>query len=217
MRAQANHMITQEFEFVAEGDKLGRLVRLLEREMDGSRLLVFCETKRGCDAVTRQLRQNGWPALSIHGDKSQEERDWVLSVRPTSKPFLGSPCASCARTAGPRSPSTATRARRSATGCSACAPLATLSRDPVRVSGCEACLEALSIHRDKSQEERDWVLSVRPTSESRPGTLLGCLGVKPVWKRSPFTATRARRSATGCSACAPSPSPVQGPCWGIWV
>lgn len=74
-------MIQQEFEFVAEADKFGRLVRLLEREMDGSRLLVFCETKRGCDAVTRQLRQNGWPALSIHGDKSQEERDWVLSVR----------------------------------------------------------------------------------------------------------------------------------------
>ena len=76
-------MIQQEFEFVAEADKFGRLVRLLEREMDGSRLLVFCETKRGCDAVTRQLRQNGWPALSIHGDKSQEERDWVLSVRGT--------------------------------------------------------------------------------------------------------------------------------------
>jgi hypothetical protein len=74
-------MIQQEFEFVAEADKFGRLARLLEREMDGSRLLVFCETKRGCDAVTRLLRQNGWPALSIHGDKSQEERDWVLSVR----------------------------------------------------------------------------------------------------------------------------------------
>lgn len=22
---------------------------------------------------------DGWPALSIHGDKSQQERDWVLS------------------------------------------------------------------------------------------------------------------------------------------
>jgi ATP-dependent RNA helicase DDX5/DBP2 len=29
--------------------------------------------------VTRQLRMDGWPALSIHGDKSQAERDWVLS------------------------------------------------------------------------------------------------------------------------------------------
>lgn len=56
-----------------------RLIKLLEDIMDGSRLLIFMETKRGCDQVTRQLRLDGWPALSIHGDKSQAERDWVLS------------------------------------------------------------------------------------------------------------------------------------------
>ena len=39
--------------------------------MDGRRVLIFSETKKGCDAVTRQLRMDGWPALSIHGDKSQ--------------------------------------------------------------------------------------------------------------------------------------------------
>ncbi len=31
------------------------------------------------------MRMDGWPALSIHGDKSQQERDWVLGV---SQPFL---------------------------------------------------------------------------------------------------------------------------------
>jgi ATP-dependent RNA helicase DDX5/DBP2 len=25
------------------------------------------------------LRMDGWPALSIHGDKNQAERDWVLA------------------------------------------------------------------------------------------------------------------------------------------
>ena len=129
--AQANHMIRQEFEFVAEGDKFARLVRLLEREMDGSRLLVFCETKRGCDAVTRQLRQSGWPALSIHGDKSQEERDWVLSVRPkTLSHFHTQRCILLRKlgcnavilvfvfvgAAGPRCPLMATRAERSDMG-----------------------------------------------------------------------------------------------------
>ena len=78
---KANHMIRQDFEFPQEGEKYTLLMRLLEREMDGSRILIFCETKRGCDAVTRDLRQNGWPALAIHGDKSQQERDWVLGVR----------------------------------------------------------------------------------------------------------------------------------------
>ena len=56
-----------------------RLIKLLGEMMDGSRILVFLETKKGCDQVTRQLRMDGWPALSIHGDKPQSERDWVLS------------------------------------------------------------------------------------------------------------------------------------------
>jgi ATP-dependent RNA helicase DDX5/DBP2 len=70
----------QIFDFVQENDKYRSLTKLLEQEMDGRRILIFCETKRGCDAVTRQLRMDGWPALSIHGDKSQQERDWVLAV-----------------------------------------------------------------------------------------------------------------------------------------
>ncbi|KAJ2459839.1 ATP-dependent RNA helicase dbp2 [Coemansia sp. RSA 2424] len=35
-------------------------------------------TKRNADDITRNLRQDGWPALAIHGDKSQSERDWVI-------------------------------------------------------------------------------------------------------------------------------------------
>lgn len=56
-----------------------RLVRLLTDVMDGSRILIFMETKKGCDRITKQLRMDGWPALSIHGDKNQSERDWVLA------------------------------------------------------------------------------------------------------------------------------------------
>ena len=86
LQLRANNMIQQSFEFMAEDAKYSRLCRLLEQHMDGSRILVFCETKRGCDDVTRRLRQDGWPALSIHGDKLQEERDWVLAVRPPRLP-----------------------------------------------------------------------------------------------------------------------------------
>ncbi|CAL8092662.1 unnamed protein product [Prunus armeniaca] len=56
-----------------------KLVKLLEDIMDDIRILIFMDTKKGCDQITRQLRMNGWSALSIHGDKSQVERDWVLS------------------------------------------------------------------------------------------------------------------------------------------
>jgi len=41
-------------------------------------VLVFVETKKGCDMLTRSLRMDGFQARAMHGDKSQEERDWVL-------------------------------------------------------------------------------------------------------------------------------------------
>lgn len=76
---KANQSINQIVEVVTEVEKYNRLIRLLSESMDGSRMLVFMETKKGCDQVTRQLRMDGWPALSIHGDKNQAERDWVLA------------------------------------------------------------------------------------------------------------------------------------------
>lgn len=76
---KANHRIEQKFEFPNDFEKYPRLLEILKQEMDGRRILIFSETKKGCDHLTRQLRQDGWPALSIHGDKSQSERDWVLS------------------------------------------------------------------------------------------------------------------------------------------
>jgi superfamily II DNA/RNA helicase len=40
--------------------------------------LIFVETKRKADELTFQMRRDGWPALCIHGDKTQAERDWVM-------------------------------------------------------------------------------------------------------------------------------------------
>merc|ERR1712194_879279 len=34
--------------------------------------------KKGCDMLTRSLRMDDFQARAMHGDKSQEERDWVL-------------------------------------------------------------------------------------------------------------------------------------------
>uniref|UniRef100_A0A7N2LML7 RNA helicase n=1 Tax=Quercus lobata TaxID=97700 RepID=A0A7N2LML7_QUELO len=76
---KANHAIRQHVDIVSENQKYNKLVKLLEDIMDGSRILIFMDTKKGCDQITWQLHMDGWPALSIHGDKSQAERDWVLS------------------------------------------------------------------------------------------------------------------------------------------
>lgn len=57
-----------------------RLSKLLEEIMGEKehKTLIFVETKRKCDEISRRLRRDGWPAVCIHGDKAQPERDWVL-------------------------------------------------------------------------------------------------------------------------------------------
>uniref|UniRef100_A0A7S3QTV7 RNA helicase n=1 Tax=Dunaliella tertiolecta TaxID=3047 RepID=A0A7S3QTV7_DUNTE len=76
---KANHNITQVVQMVSDKDKYPKLIKLLGKEMDGRRILIFAETKRGCDDLTRRLRMDGFPALGLHGDKNQIERDWVLA------------------------------------------------------------------------------------------------------------------------------------------
>ncbi|PPD84973.1 hypothetical protein GOBAR_DD18082 [Gossypium barbadense] len=76
---KANQFINQVVEVITDPEKYNRLIKLLKDLMDGNQILIFMETKKGCDQVTRQLRMDGWPALSIHGDKNQAERDWVLA------------------------------------------------------------------------------------------------------------------------------------------
>lgn len=77
----ASHTITQIVEFISEYEKRDRLLKHLETAMSdqSSKVLVFASTKRTCDDITKYLRDDGWPALAIHGDKQQQERDWVLA------------------------------------------------------------------------------------------------------------------------------------------
>jgi len=71
--------VTQHILMIGDMEKRNKLMEQLERLHDGkSKVLIFCETKRGCDQLVRDLRMSGWPTLAIHGDKEQRERDWVL-------------------------------------------------------------------------------------------------------------------------------------------
>lgn len=83
---RANTQIEQRITVCTEAAKLSSLVALLEdclaQALDGEsvpRIMIFCSSKKRCEEVTRALRVDGWPALGIHGDKSQEEREWVLN------------------------------------------------------------------------------------------------------------------------------------------
>uniref|UniRef100_A0A0E0C3F5 RNA helicase n=1 Tax=Oryza meridionalis TaxID=40149 RepID=A0A0E0C3F5_9ORYZ len=74
----ANSAITQNVELITPSEKLRRLEQILRSQDSGSKVLIFCTTKRMCDQLARTLtRQFG--ASAIHGDKSQSEREKVLS------------------------------------------------------------------------------------------------------------------------------------------
>lgn len=80
MNIHANHNILQIVDVCQEHEKENKLVKLLEEIMGEkeNKTIIFCETKRKTDDITRRLRRDGWPAMCIHGDKSQPEREWVL-------------------------------------------------------------------------------------------------------------------------------------------
>ncbi|XP_031251794.1 DEAD-box ATP-dependent RNA helicase 52C-like [Pistacia vera] len=88
-------LIAQRVEFVQDMDKRSHLLNLLcsqnpNRTRDKPSLtLVFVETKRGADALEHWLLMKGFPAIAIHGDKVQRERERALkSFKRGSTPIL---------------------------------------------------------------------------------------------------------------------------------
>uniref|UniRef100_A0AAF5PIQ7 RNA helicase n=1 Tax=Wuchereria bancrofti TaxID=6293 RepID=A0AAF5PIQ7_WUCBA len=101
LELSANHNITQIVEIIDESNKQQRLMAILSDIMnkepmstptdnykgnawrnnsqEDCKTIIFVETKRKADDLTRWMRRDGWPALCIHGDKGQSERDWALS------------------------------------------------------------------------------------------------------------------------------------------
>lgn len=71
-------LLKQHIEVLPPTDKHRRLEQILRSQDQGSKIIIFCSTKKMCDQLARNLtRQFG--AAAIHGDKSQAERDHVLS------------------------------------------------------------------------------------------------------------------------------------------
>ncbi len=71
----ADNIKLQTFEVTSE-NKLALLEHLLRSEL-GS-FLVFVRTKHGAERVARKLSHAGWKATSIHGDRSQSQRNAAL-------------------------------------------------------------------------------------------------------------------------------------------
>ncbi|KAL8574811.1 putative ATP-dependent RNA helicase an3 [Nucella lapillus] len=82
--------ITQKVVWVEENEKRSFLLDLLGASAGPESLtLVFVETKKGADSLEHFLLYENYPATSIHGDRSQREREDALRLFKTGeRPIL---------------------------------------------------------------------------------------------------------------------------------
>lgn len=86
MNLSANHNIRQIVEICQENEKPQLVVKLLKEILptqnnaanNNNKIIIFVETKIKVEEILQIIRCEGYTATSIHGDKSQAERDSVL-------------------------------------------------------------------------------------------------------------------------------------------
>ncbi|KAG0321957.1 DEAD-box ATP-dependent RNA helicase [Dissophora globulifera] len=74
--------ITQKIEYVEDEDKRSVLLDILHSQPKGDMglTLIFVETKRMADTLSDFLLGKNFPATSIHGDRTQQERERALDM-----------------------------------------------------------------------------------------------------------------------------------------
>lgn len=80
---EAVETVEQRVEFVSGEDKRKkRLLELLNSREFQPPVIVFVNIKRNCDAVARDIKHGGFSSVTLHGSKTQEQREAALgSVR----------------------------------------------------------------------------------------------------------------------------------------
>jgi ATP-dependent RNA helicase RhlE len=71
--------VTQLVHFIAKAEKTNLLIELLDKHRD-ELALVFGRTKHGCEKLMKTLEKAGYAAGSIHGNKSQGQRDRAIEA-----------------------------------------------------------------------------------------------------------------------------------------
>ena len=76
---KAADKITQSVHFIAKAEKTALLKELLDTHRD-ERALVFGRTKHGSEKLMKSLEKDGFSTASIHGNKSQGQRDRAIAA-----------------------------------------------------------------------------------------------------------------------------------------
>lgn len=80
---EAVDTVEQRVEFISGEDRRKkRLQEILNSSAFAPPIIVFVNIKRNCDAVARDIKSMGWSVVTLHGSKTQEQREAALaSVR----------------------------------------------------------------------------------------------------------------------------------------
>ncbi|XP_049777317.1 ATP-dependent RNA helicase p62-like isoform X1 [Schistocerca cancellata] len=76
----ANHNIEQIVDVCQEHEKENKLCRILQEISNESenKTIIFVSTKKKAENIAYNIRKYGFEAVCMHGDKSQQERDYIL-------------------------------------------------------------------------------------------------------------------------------------------
>lgn len=87
---EAVETVEQRVEFVAGEDKRKkRMLEILSSRDFAPPIIVFVNIKRNCDAVARDIKYAGFTSVTLHGSKTQEQREAALaSIRNGSTDVL---------------------------------------------------------------------------------------------------------------------------------
>ena len=76
---EAVETVEQRVEFIPGEDKRKkRLAEILKSNKFAPPIIVFVNIKRNCDAIAREIKQMGFSAVTLHGSKTQEQREAAL-------------------------------------------------------------------------------------------------------------------------------------------
>ncbi|VAH43259.1 unnamed protein product [Triticum turgidum subsp. durum] len=78
-RSVVNRDITQLVEVRPDGERFLRLLELLGEWSAKGKILVFVRAQDKCDSLLKELFQHGYPCLSLHGGKDQNDRESTLA------------------------------------------------------------------------------------------------------------------------------------------
>jgi len=78
---EAVETVEQRVEMVqGEDARKKRLEAILHSNEFGAPIIVFVNIKRNCDAIAKDIKRMGYSAISLHGSKSQEQREEALAA-----------------------------------------------------------------------------------------------------------------------------------------